>query len=275
VKGRATSTRPSPVRPALGKLNRRCDQGLGRADVGNTGDVICHARFSTPASSGLVVMEEIFLKKVNKPTGFTGPVKVTITPGNTELEFQKFQFPIHKEEIEEIVVKGFIRTINKIGDLSVQKYEQNEQNDLDFNLYTNGGLKLLELMEVAPLEHLQGSYDKALDSYKGFDFAEYILKKIMKKSDHYSGVKSNIFLLIYVTDWHFILSETTTALLQYWTLTQKHNFERIYYYKPCDEEGIVSRIFPTPIEFWQGFNPNLYRDNITRNFNPMTEIHKL
>jgi hypothetical protein len=157
----------------------------------------------------------------------------------------------------------------------VAKYKDrdisNEQNDFDFSLRFSGALKkFLELMEIAPLEHLRGPHESAPTSYKPFEFAEYILDKLLKKSARYrTSNNGGLLLLVYITDWRFNLSETVIALLQYWSATRDHCFEGIYCYSPISaEDGIAQLIYPTPKEFWANFNPELYRENITNNLDP-------
>ena len=78
-----------------------------------------------------------------------------------------------------------------------------------------------------------------------------------------------LLLLIYMTDWHFIISNTVVALLQYWTIQKKHNFEEIYCYCPIThQEGIAFLIFPTPRGLWKNFDPEEYKDRVTHNLNP-------
>lgn len=155
--------------------------------------------------------------------------------------------------------------------LRISEWKQNHQNDFDFSVVTTEGPKFLELMEIAPLENLRGSYDKAPSSYKPYDFAAYILAKINGKSERYRGAaSSNICLLMYITDWAFTLSPTVIALLQYWTAHQSHSFQYIFCYSPIDtESGIANLIYPTPKNFWKSFNPDTYRENVVHNLSPL------
>ena len=54
-------------------------------------------------------------------------------------------------------------------------------------LKIDGESSYLELIEIAPLEHIRGSYEDAPSSYKPYDFAEYILSKLMGKSNKYQN----------------------------------------------------------------------------------------
>jgi len=182
----------------------------------------------------------------------------------------RLHFPTTKDEIEDFIVAAF-GSENLPGGLTINSRHQNRENDLDFTIKTNSGKKFLELMEIAPLENLRGSYENAPESYKPFDFAQYIHAKVMRKSDHYSSPKKpKIVLLLYVTDWTFTLSESVVCLLQYWFCKWPHCFEWIFAYHPIDQNnGIRHLIYPTPVSYWTTFNPEDLRENIVHNLSPM------
>ncbi len=188
-----------------------------------------------------------------KPTGSTGPMKVTTSVEGTKDEFQQLPFPHGKDEIENLIVKGFLKTLP--GNAIMPS--KNEQDDFDFTLSTPSGKKQLELMEIAPLEHLRGTYASAPSSYE--------------KSDRYKGATGDgLLLLLYVTDWRFTLSESVIALQQYWAVKKAHTFEAIHVYHPITpSEGIAHLVFPTPMEHWNDFAPEKYRDNVVQNLDPL------
>jgi hypothetical protein len=103
-------------------------------------------------------------------------------------------------------------------------------------------------MEIAPLEHLRVTYQTASPSYKPYDFAKHIFAQMMEKSDRYqASSKGGLLLLLYVTDWHFILSETVIALPQFWAAHATHSFESVFCYSPVTRDsGIPQLIYPTP-----------------------------
>ena len=212
-------------------------------------------------------------KQPCKPVGISGPTLISNGPNGAKAEFIKLQFPNTKEEIEHFIVKGFLRTAQQSGLLSSQGITigQNKQDDFDFHLnWTDSTTKGLELMEVAPLEQICGSYESASESYKPYELADYIFNKILGKSSRYqTSVGDGLFLLIYITDLKFVLCNTVIALLQYWSVHNKHCFEKIYCYFPImQDDGIVQLIYPTPPEYWESFNPDKYRENLTTNLNP-------
>lgn len=199
-----------------------------------------------------------------KPTGDIGVI--VIDPGKGTVTYDPVKFPVTKVEIEEFIVKPFIHSGRSSGLFNFQLKGdpiRNELDDFDFTLPTKGGKKYLELMEVAPLEHIQGTYENAPNSYNEFDFAKYIYQKIIGKSNRYRGsTEIDINLLIYVTHWTFVLSKNIIALLQYWTLQDEHCFKDIFYFSHLSPtEGITSVIYPTDKELFKDFDENLYRDN--------------
>lgn len=205
-------------------------------------------------------------KKPTKPTGNIGVV--ALSPEGAS--FQRIEFPRTKDEIEEFIVKAFVG--NSAGmPLQIVGFSQNVENDFDFTIKTSEGTKYLELMEVAPLENLRGSYAQAPDRYKPYDFALHVAEKINGKSERYEGsAASQICLLIYITDWAFTLSDTVIALLQHWAATTSHSFQYVFCYSPFDRvAGDAKLIYPTPAEFWNGFDPEKFRDNEVFNLSPL------
>jgi hypothetical protein len=109
----------------------------------------------------------------------------------------------------------------------------------------------LELMEIAPLDFFKTDYKSAPNQYKDYDLVKYIFNKINNKSKKYSSIKDKpICLLIYVTDWKFILSDTTIALLQYWLISNQHGFQYVFYFSYSGENmKTLYTLYPTDIKF--------------------------
>jgi len=199
------------------------------------------------------------MSKPQKPTGTSGPIRLTTGLNGGQAEFVQLSWPKTKGDIEDFIVRGFLNTANKQGILhaSIESLKRNALDDFDFTVTTASGPGYIELMEIAPLEHFGTTYSQAPASYKPYDFAHYILDKILGKSIRYSS-DTQMMLLLYVTDWHFKLDLNTLKLLKYWTAHSRHCFKSIYYYHPVSEEnGIAHIVFPTP-DNWLGFNPDKY-----------------
>lgn len=203
-----------------------------------------------------------------KPTGETGPVRMFMGPQGATAEFQKFAFPTQKDEIEALIAGDFLRMAESLLPFRVASHSQNKQNDFDFVIETSVGQKYLELAEVALLK--SGSYSAAPSSYKPYDFAQEMLQLVLRKSAHYGGhPPQGLNLLLYITHWAFIPSDSAISLLQYWTLKNAHGFEGIYLYGPISPgDGIPFLIYPTPTEQWTAFDPERIRAATVQNLDP-------
>jgi hypothetical protein len=207
-----------------------------------------------------------------KPTGESGITRLTGSPSGAKAEFTPIAFPSSKEEIEALIADSFLKQAPAANVFPHANCiaEKNPESDLDFSLKCGDGkARKLELMEIAPLKGI-GSYVAAPNSYKPYDLAKAILVLIESKSQKYGkpkGVEQH--LLLYNTDWRFILSQSAIALLQYWTLTTPHSFDGIYLYMPMSKDaGVSSLLFPTPADFWKAFNPEALKDNKVQNVDP-------
>ena len=200
-------------------------------------------------------------------------VKLSAGLGPASAEWQRIPIPEGKADIEKLYAQQFVAAFNRdlpLRSLVINDVRQNPENSLDFTLSTPDGDKWLELMEIAPFEYFGVPPDQAPNEYKPYDLAECLLKKIMTKSRKYrSAGPGNLFLLLYLTDWRFVPSETLIALLQYWCCRRKDSFEAIFLYMPFTAtEGRLALIEPKPTEFWKAFDPELYRHNVTTNLDP-------
>ena len=211
-------------------------------------------------------------RKPTKPTGTTGSLRIAVGPQGASGEFQKLQFPRTKEDIEQFLVNGFLKaaTERKLLPPAVITASQNEQDNFDFDLKIGQRRKSLELMEVAPLENVAGSYEASPATYGQYDFAKDIFDKVLKKSERYrTSTGEGLMLLLYVTDWRFVLSETVVKLLRFWSAHQSHSFEGIYWYSPtAPDYGVAELIYPTAKKDWKTFDPEAYRDKVVINLGP-------
>ena len=120
----------------------------------------------------------------------------------------------------------------------------------------------LELKEIAPLK--SGPYDAAASSYMVYDFAIAIRKMILKQSARYKwSTGPGLYLLLYVTDWRFLLSPSVVTLLRHWALHDRHCFQRIYVYQVRERhEGMAKVIYPEVVP--AGFDPECRGDGAPR-----------
>lgn len=205
--------------------------------------------------------------------GEIGPIKVTDSPTGASADWQKIELPERKPEVEQHFANRFAATYNSdplLSGLVIRGLQQNPEDALDFTLFTSAGDKWLELMEIAPFEFFGLPPDQAPNEHKPYDLAQFVHKKMMQKSRKYRSARpGNLFLLLYLTDWRFLPSETAITLLQYWCNRKDHSFEAIFFYMPFTAtEGHLKLIAPTPADYWKQFDPEVYRENKTINLDP-------
>ena len=210
--------------------------------------------------------------KPRKPTGLTGPVHISFEGTQPTATFLPLDFPTSKAEVESLIAETFLSVASRQSVLpfAVIQITKNPTDDYDFTLNTSTGQRHLELLEVAPREHMSSGHQQAPSSYNPYDFAQAILQEILTKSSRYdTATVSRTVLLLYETHWTFAPSVEALGLLQYFTLRQAPRFERIYWYHPIGrDDGIVEFVYPTPAEHWKGFDPESWRDVKVHNLDP-------
>jgi hypothetical protein len=197
------------------------------------------------------------MSEKKKPTGVIGSIK--IYPDGRPPEFNQVGFPQSKAEIEKHMVKLTISSAQKAG---LNPYDlkgdpvQNPENSFDFMLPTKQGDQYLDLMEIAPLEQVKGSHEKAPDHYNNGELADSIYSKILSKSQKYGSTpRSVIHLLLYTTDWKFRAGNGVLDLLAYWSLRDQHCFRSIVYFEPASsKDGDIVIIYPRSPETFHQFD---------------------
>lgn len=149
-----------------------------------------------------------------KPTGIKKSIKIQHEDGKTILEEKIINFPKTKEKIEQFVMDRFIRSWREGLPIDfIKNYYKNNENDFDFTIETLNGKKIyIDLMEIAILQ--KGGYDKAQSNHNVGEYVDFVVKNIMKKSNKYYA-NSDIFLLLYLTDDKFNLSNSILHCLSY------------------------------------------------------------
>lgn len=207
---------------------------------------------------------------MKKPKGQIGPIKYSASADS--VKFDEIPLPDTKEEIEKYIVDLFIRTGRSQfrENFFVDRPIQNLAGDFDFDVVTPKGKAYLELMEIAPLELYKTTHDKAPESYKPYEIAKFAFEKIQAKEKKYpKNLAREIFLLLYITNWKFALSDLTVNILGYFCHNSINVFDVIFLLTPRDaKEGYVHWISPVPNDFFNGFDLEAYKDKVVLNLNP-------
>jgi hypothetical protein len=179
-----------------------------------------------------------------KPTGEIGHVHVR----GRNVTFVPVSFPTTKPEIERFILDaalaerhwkpGMKKPTGKAFELRAHyglKGEpiQNAESHFDFTLPTESGQTYLDLMEVALLREVGGSFAKATSRYCLGDRADALWAEVSRKSEGYgTGPSSGVHLLLYSTDYRFDLGQGVSALLIHMLHARTHCFRSVVYCVP-------------------------------------------
>jgi hypothetical protein len=189
-----------------------------------------------------------------KPTGKMGSLRVQMGPGQGKQTFFRAVFPTTKREIEAAVpATALAAPANQFAIGShyglVGKPVQNDENDFDFTLPTDTGQTYLDLMEIAPLEEVRGSYEHAGQMVWVGKRADWIAAKVFEKSGDYGrGPASGVHLLLYTTDFRFDAMGYVCDLLVHLLHGRAHCFGSVAYCSPLPSDVHTRLLFPLPAE---------------------------
>jgi len=205
-------------------------------------------------------------RRSKKPSGTIG--SIIMRSADQKAEFQPISFPKDKAEREQFIVKFFTQVLRRSGkypDELIGDPIQNLESDYDFTLKTVSGTEYLELMEVAPLEGVGGSYQKAPGSYNHGELADFIYEKLIAKSTKYHArALPPIHLLLYTTDFRFVVTKNVLFLVGYLCQQTKHSFKTIIYFVPYDAtHGEAKKLYPLPSKAFKDFDVQATRHRIS------------
>jgi len=190
--------------------------------------------------------------KPRKPTGTSGVLIV----GGGKQRFIRTQYGTSKEEVEDFFMKAAMRSnlgeaLNLIGEPI-----RNRENFFDYSISTTRGQEYIDLMEIAMLEKVAGSYDRMPETTDSGLFADYVWEQIDRKSSHYGGKpRSNLHLLLYSTDYRFDLTDSAEELIAYFANCRPHAFNSIFNFEPYDQQhGRLYKIYPRPATDFENFD---------------------
>jgi len=121
-------------------------------------------------------------KKSKKPTGTSGPTRITAGIGP---EFLPLRYPDTKAEIEQLMMSGALTSAKARG---IEVYSltgepsQNDENNFDFDLPTVRGTEYLDLTEIALLKN-RGGYSAGATVFPVGDFADAVFELTTHRPD--------------------------------------------------------------------------------------------
>lgn len=174
-----------------------------------------------------------------KPTGVTGPVRVTATPSGPRLDHLTIRWPTDQKAIERKILDYFLRFLAE-RKIVVSRVIDGGTEELDFLVEYPGGKAHLELMEaVLPEEKVP--FQSGHRWFVAGKYADQVFAGVKRKIAKY-GLRHEvpIDLLIYTT--HEQYSPADSAL---WALAKRfadteHPFEMVYFVVPfADDDARV------------------------------------
>jgi hypothetical protein len=184
--------------------------------------------------------------KRRKPRGMIGS---TTYYGDGKAVFSQVDLPAKKDDIERVVLAAALDAeppldLRTFYALTTEP-EQLREQDFDFQLTTRSGTKYLDLMEVAPLETVGGSYQKVPAYHSLAERVEAVYAKILTKSAKYGRPRTSVHLLLYATDYRFDLEGGDGDLLAHRLNRREHCFATVLYARLYPGRRAVNRVlFP-------------------------------
>lgn len=168
---------------------------------------------------------------------------VTLQIGPNSVERVEKELPSGKPEIELHYAEMFctdnqgmrphFKRFGRFDNLSAQK-----ENDLDFTVETDLGVKWLELAEFAPIKEV-GHYQDSSGFWNGSELAELFKKLVKKKNDKLYG--GSVILMVYATHDHFWVPPPIVRMMPSLLRNEGLTLEAVYMVSP---HGTVVEAWP-------------------------------
>jgi hypothetical protein len=198
-----------------------------------------------PEGGGVATAEGL-LAMPTKPTGETGPLRVTATRDTATLDWEKTKFSSKKNEIEDAIITLFVDAMRKTG-ATIHSVERNQESDLDYRLRLPGGDIALELTEFVYVDSDGPPYESRNQSISTVCCARQLADRVLSKAARYGDSKNPSHLLVYVTHWRFVPGDLATAIAQHFLQDQQRFFENVFLLTLLDNETAHVRLL-YPVE---------------------------
>lgn len=153
-------------------------------------------------------------KGPKKAVGEIGPTKITAGPDGHKAEIIHTDLPQQKEALETFFAEQFQADFNATRPLGqvveIKSLVQNDTSDLDFKIDC-GAAKYLELAELNPRSEPFGREMYRTGKFNVYEYAHWIYFRVIRKKQRSYGpdLSRNVILLVYVTHWQFLPSQST------------------------------------------------------------------
>ncbi len=197
------------------------------------------------------MIKAVIMGKHIKPTGKLTYSKLSTENLNSNINTYEAKFPKAKDETEISIIDLFISSVPKNSNVSFNcdRYVQNNEQDLDFTIYSENNTSLLELTELVPNGiGKDGGYSKPAKWNDMNELSDRLIKIIEKKSNKYIGIKHPVDLLIYITDNNANLSLGAENNIKSFLNNNKLIFRKIYFMVPHPIGGIIKELFPNDVK---------------------------
>jgi hypothetical protein len=191
-------------------------------------------------------------RRLKKPIGQTGKIRTTHSKGDPIITWEPIDFPADKQAQELVIASAFVKQLNSnIG--TCWTVQQLGENNFDFLLRSATDSRYLELQEIVIPSPKKGipyaSRDQVVQSKK---FSETIISEIRKKAIKYPKATTYVLdLLVYVTHWRFMTSNTVRKMVAHYLKHNAHPFAHVYEFSIFDEaSGAIQVLFPS--DEWLG-----------------------
>ena len=207
-----------------------------------------------------------------KPIGVNGHLKLSLTQDGPTISFERVEYPDEKDQQEVFFANLLLAQLKQDGrgSWSAQKFGD---HDFDFLISCDGAdNRNLELMEIVIPPKKKGSpYHERTQHIRSCKFASTIISMIQSKLSRprYSQMLQRpLDLLLYVTHWRFILSDTVVKLVCHWLINNKHQFSNVYLITCIDNHtGLLVDLYPNN-SLMHGFVPGAVKGHSYYNLDP-------
>jgi hypothetical protein len=200
-----------------------------------------------------------------KPRGERPGIELTEDPKDSSVT--STELPKNKHELEAHVATKALELCKAEEIRPYRQFEgvtRNEEADLDFTVSTPHGPAFLELTEFAPLHLFGGKYKNGPKSYQQGAMADLLVRVLARKLEKYPPeVAASTHLLVYTTDWRFVISPGVANIVGYGYHTTPPAFASILFFGLLGfQDALAFLLHPRPGTDFAAFDPKALRSRL-------------